>query len=152
MPHVYITLKERQSSQSITQGAFVSVQQDKWLEGFKEIFKEQPDSAGVVDFEATSTTKYRIVGDGAYYHSNEMLIDTGFNLVQPIRETLYLEKRAIPLPDIPDPTNIFRDVGLGQMMPFVIGLVALAVILLAIAYIGGKAIAPKDIKKKVLQK
>lgn len=152
MPHVYVTLKESGTETPINQGAFVSVQQDKWLEGFKEIFKEQPDGAGVVDFEATSATKYRIVGDGAYYHSNEMLIDTGYNLVYPIRETLYLEKRAIPLPDVPDIGSMFRDVGLGQMMPFVIGLVAVAVILVAIAYLGGKALVPKDIKKKVLQK
>lgn len=138
MPHVFIHLIEQKSRTPIVNGAWVSVQQDRWLEGFKELFKQEPNAEGVVDFEATSATKYRIVGDGAFYHSNELLIDTGFNFVVPIHVDLPLERRAIPLPDVPSLPSVFRDVGLGQTMPFVIGLVAIAVIVIALAYLSTK--------------
>ncbi len=148
MPRVYIHLKESQSKLPIVSGAFVSVQQDKFFEGFKELFKQTPDVTGTVDFEATSFTKYRIVADGSSYNHNELLIDTGGNLFTPIHEDLYLERRIVPLPDAPDIASLFRDVGLSQTLPVTIGLVAVAVIVIAIAYLASKGLTVAAAAKK----
>lgn len=148
LPHVYIYLKEKQTEQPITKGAFVSVQQDKIGEGFKELFKQTPDNTGLVDYEATSFTKYRIIGDGSEYEHNELLIDTGANIWQPIKEILYLEKRLVPLPDAPDIASLFRDVGLAQILPFVAVVVAIAVIVAAVAYVASRGLSLAETGQK----
>lgn len=147
MPHIWITLKNAKTGQPITSGAFVSIQQDKWFETFKEIAKSRPDANGIVDFEATAFTRYRIVGDGEWYRSNEIIIDTGAMLFGDIRKDMLLEPQPIPTPDI-DPGSWFRDVGLAQTAPVMIGLVAIAAIVIAIAYIAGRGLTAASAASK----
>lgn len=135
LPRVIITLKDSETGALVTdQGVTVSVQQDKWFEGFKEIFAVSPDPVnGTVNFEATSATKYRISAGGLWYNNNETLVDTGGNFFFDIKEVLWLDRKTVPTPNL-NPFSWTRDIGLAQQMPFVIMLVAIAVIVGAIAY------------------
>ena len=154
MPQITIEVKDAESNLAITdQSVFVSIAQDKFLEGFKEIARSRPNpNNGTVKFEAASLTKYRIVGDGSSYDSNEKIIDTGFNIFMPQNEILYLRRRLIPVPDL----NIghwTRDIGLAQIAPLMIFVIFGAIIIAGIVYGVHKAsklghLIPKGKSKK----
>jgi hypothetical protein len=135
LPKVTLALKDAESNYPITdQQVLVSVQQDKWGEGFKEIYRSRPSpSDGTVSYEATSVTKYRIVADGSAYDANEKLIDTGWNFIAPVTETIFLRRKLIPTPDI-DVNHYLRDVGLAQSVPLLIFIIGIAIIVGGIAY------------------
>lgn len=133
MPAVTINVFDDTTKAPIHEGVFVSIQQDKLFEGFKELARTAPDFQGKVYFEAASLTKYRIVADGSWYDSNEVLIDTGFNFAIPIERDMPLHRKSIPTPDL-DIGRWTRDIGLAQIMPYAIIVVALAGIAVAIAY------------------
>ena len=132
MPHVTVTLLDRKTETPVTSGVFLSVQQDKWGEGFKEQFRAEPDKDGRVEWEATSVTKYRVVADGTSYHSQELLIDSGWDSLTPISKYMYLEQKLIPTPPL-NLNHYTRDVSLGQVVPLIILFVALAIILVILS-------------------
>jgi hypothetical protein len=143
MPHIVIKVVDAQSRLPLSNGVTVSVEQDKLFEGFKEQFRQTPDASGIVSFEGTSATKYRITAGGTSYKDNEQLVDTGFNLIQAfdlqdITVTLALEKKIIPLPGL-DLSHYTRDIGLAQIMPIVIVIVAVAAAIIGIAYLASRA-------------
>lgn len=149
LPHVTLKLVNAETQAPIVdQNLTVRVSQDKWGDGMKELFHTHPDPrSGTVDWEASSFTKYRIVADGAFWKSNEMLIDTGFNIATPINTNLNLKPDLNPLPSFNPFTNLSRDVGLAQQMPFVIMLIAIAAIIGFVVYGGTKVLAVIPHKK-----
>lgn len=136
MPQVTVNLLDKETSRPITSGVFLIVQRDVWGEGFREEFRRKPDKDGKISWNATSITKYRCIADGTDYHSDELLIDTGWDPLWPIEKFMYLEKKLLPTP--PLRWNPTRDIGLGQIMPLVLIAIAGAIIAVAVAYSLGK--------------
>lgn len=150
LPAITITFVDAKSKAPITKDLRVSVAQHKWFEGFREIFYADPDAQGQVAWEGTSATQYRVTAEGTFYKKQEQLIDTGGNIFFPINETMEMEGKLVPTPPF-DPSSYFRDVGLAQTMPVVIGLVAVAVIIAAIAYVASRGLAVASAGKKAME-
>jgi hypothetical protein len=150
LPQITIEVRDAESNLAITdQSVYVSIAQDKFLEGFKEIARSRPNPTnGTVRFEATSLTKYRVVGDGTRYDSNEKIIDTGFNFLAPVNEILYLRRKLVPTPDL-DIGHWTRDIGLAQIAPLLIFVIAGAVIVGGIVWGISKVGLVAKAKKKI---
>lgn len=150
MPLLTVHVIDRDTREPIRDnGVYVSIQQDKLLEGFKEQARTTPSPVdGTVKFEASSVTKYRIVADGSWYDSNEVLVDIGLNFIMPVNVDLPLKRQHLPTPDL-DIAHYARDIGLAQLMPVVLIFIAIAAAIAGVAYLASKAshIIPK--KKEV---
>lgn len=121
-------------------GITVSVQQNEWLQGYKEVAAIRPNSEGLISYEATSFTQYRLSASGTDWNTSEQLVDTGADIFVPIDVTLTMDKKLIPIPTI-NPTSWFRDIGLAQAGTILLVLFAVAAIVVAAAY-GTSKIAP----------
>lgn len=152
MPHIIATLKDGATGEIVNDsGVTVSIEQNEWLQGYKEISIERPDTNGQVDYEGQTLTQYRLSAEGTFWDRSEQTVDTGFDFVSDIDVDITMHKKTVPLPVL-NTSSWFRDIGLSQAAVILLVLMAIAAIAVAGAYATSKVAPAINTGAKIAEK